>query len=369
LPFRQTLESLTTIASLHRSLRRLSESPPPDCRLRNTAKEVAVPRLAIVIPAVGTAESLEATLLTVLENRPDDCEVIAVTNFEYSDPYKLADEVRFVAARRGADLVACAGAAIALVRSAVIHVLAAGCEVGERWAEPALAHFADLSVGAVAPLVLQSDRRDQVLAAGIDYRAGGARRVRVRKLGRITAAGSTAVFGACGQAAFFRRSALEAVGGWTAAVGPELADVELAWALRRAGYRTVLEPAACIYAKQLPTARLGAFRQGLYSERLFWRNAAEVGWLKALAAHAWLVGWDTLAHLAHPSVLLRLAGRAWATAGFRHDARHASHQAETLPAVADSDRSPNSEHLRIDGDHSSRPAASGERLPRRMRTA
>jgi hypothetical protein len=327
-----------------------------------------VPRLAIVIPAVGTAESLEATLLTVLENRPRDCEIIAVTSFDYADPYKLGDEVRFVAAGAGADLVGCAGAAIALVRSAVIHVLAAGCEVGEHWAEPALEHFADLSVGAVAPLVMQSERRKQVLAAGIEYRAGGARRVRVKKLARITAAGPTAVFGVCGQAAFFRRSALEAVGGWTADVGPELADIELAWALRRAGYRTLLEPAACVYAKALPTAPLGAFRQGLYAERLFWRNAAEVGWLKALAAHAWLVGCDTLAHLPQPSVLLRLAGRACAAADFRQYARHAQYRAETLPDT-DADRTPPAEHLRIDGDHSSRPTAGGKRAPRRMRTA
>ena len=90
-----------------------------------------MPRLAIVIPAVGTAESLEKTLLAVLENRPDDCEIIAVTNFDYADPYDLADEVGFVAVRAGADLIACAGAAIALARSAVVHVLAAGCEVAK----------------------------------------------------------------------------------------------------------------------------------------------------------------------------------------------------------------------------------------------
>ena len=159
------------------------------------------------------------------------------------------------------------------------------------------------------------------------------------------------------------------MGGWTTAVGPELADVELAWAMRRAGYRTVLEPAACVYAKALPNGRSGAFREGLYSERLFWRNAAQVGWLKALAAHAWLVGWDTLAHLTHPNVMLRLAGRAWAAADFRHYARHASQRDQTLPVATDSDGLPAAEHLRIDGDHSSRAAASGKRSSRRMRTA
>ena len=188
----------------------------------------------------------------------------------------------------------------------------------------------------MAPLILRSDRRDQVLAAGIEYRAGGARRIRVRKFQQIAAAGATEVFGVCSQAAFFRRSALEAVGGWTAEVGPDLADVELAWAFRRAGYRTVLEPAACIYAQSLPAARLGAFRQGLYSERLFWRNAGQVGWLKALAAHAWPGRLGHLLHLPHPGgVLLRPGGAVCAAADFRHDVRDAGHRADTLTAEDD----------------------------------
>ena len=177
------------------------------------------------------------------------------------------------------------------------------------WAERALDHFADLSVGAVAPLLLAI--RSPRTGIGRGHRVS--RRRSTPRPGEKARSGSPPpdrlrVFGVCGQAAFFRRSALEAVGGWTAAVGPELADVELAWAFRRAGYRTVLEPAACVYAQALPSARMGAFRQGLYGERLFWRNAAQVGWLKALAAHAWLVGWDTVAHLPHPSVLLPAGG-------------------------------------------------------------
>ena len=35
-----------------------------------------MPRLAIVIRAVGSIESLEGTLVSVLENRPADCEIL-----------------------------------------------------------------------------------------------------------------------------------------------------------------------------------------------------------------------------------------------------------------------------------------------------
>ena len=38
----------------------------------------APPRLSIVIPMTTGPEPLEETLVSVLENRPDDCEIIAV---------------------------------------------------------------------------------------------------------------------------------------------------------------------------------------------------------------------------------------------------------------------------------------------------
>ncbi len=329
-----------------------------------------MPRLAIVIPAVGTAESLEATLLTVLENRPADCEVVAVTNFDYADPYDLGNEVRFVSARPGADVVCCAATAITVVRSPVVHVLAAGCEVSEGWADRALDHFNDLSVGAVAPLVVRSDRREQVLSAGIDYRVGGARRLRVMKLRRVADAGPTKVFGACLQAAFFRRSALESVGGWKVDVGPEVADVELAWALHRAGYRTVMEPAACVYGGPLPKSTVGALRQGVCSARLFWRQRrrASVG-LRRWPHTAWLVGVETLANLSHPSKLTALAGRAWGAIDIRYYLRQASHDADVQHDASESDGTPpsDSEHLRI--DQGQRGASPSGRAPRRMRTA
>jgi hypothetical protein len=334
-----------------------------------------VPRLAIVIPAVGSAEALEATLLTVLENRPDDCEVVAVTNFDYADPYDLGDEVRFVAAGAQADVVGCAAAAIHVVRSPVVHVLTGGCEATEGWADRALAHFADLSVGAVAPVVLRSDRRDQILSAGIEYHAGGGRRLRVVKLRRINAAAPEAVFGAGLVGGFFRRSALEAVGGWSIEKGPELAEVELAWAMCRAGYRTLLEPSALVYCGAMPTDEASPFSQGVHAERLFWRNAAAVGWPKALLAHAWLVGWETLTHLVRPSAAARLAGRAWGAIDLSHYLRRGvaqvpanatEHQGHPAP---DCIRMPVADRRRIDQGEPSDPGAGGRRSTKRMRSA
>ena len=60
-----------------------------------------MPRLAIIISAVGSIEALENTLVSVLENRPADCDVVVVHSKPYSDPYELKNEVRFVSAPRG----------------------------------------------------------------------------------------------------------------------------------------------------------------------------------------------------------------------------------------------------------------------------
>ncbi len=279
-------------------------------------------RLAIVIPAVSGVESLETTLVSVLENRPRDCEVIVAANFAYEDPYDLAGEVCFMSAPEGSDFVACTNLGSGAAHAPLVHVLAAGCTVAEGWADAAIKQFDDPRVAAVAPLVLDRQRPDAVLAVGIAYGAGGSRRQTTCRLERAVAAGAHEVFGACGYAGFFRSSALAAVGGWTSAVGANLADVELAWSLERSGYRTICEPAAQVFAARRPLPRESALVQGLCVERMFWRNAASVGWAKALVAHPLAVLADTLAHLTGPAIVLRLVGRLWACCQFGHYARH-----------------------------------------------
>ena len=253
-----------------------------------------MPRLAIVISAVGTAESLEATLLTVLENRPDDCEVVAVTNFPYADPYQLAGEVRFVVQPAEADLVACVAAAIPLVRSPVVHLIAAGCEVTEGWADRALEHFADLSVGAVAPLG----------AAGRLPRSGargghsiivpaGARRLRSAKLERIEASRIGR-----GVWRLRRRPRFSAAPPWRpSAVGPprwvcELADVEMAWALHRAGYRTAggTGRASLFRAAARPSDSAPFGRDFMPSVSFGAMRRPSVGWAHCWPTPGWLAG-------------------------------------------------------------------------------
>ena len=126
-----------------------------------------MPRLAIVISAVGKIESLEGTFLSVLENRPSDCEVIVALNQPYSDPYDLKDEVRFVEAAGRPSAIGALNQALAASRAPFVHLLARGCEVTDGWADRALSRFGDRQVASVAPVVCDAQDRERIFAAGV----------------------------------------------------------------------------------------------------------------------------------------------------------------------------------------------------------
>ena len=60
-----------------------------------------VARLSIVIPVLRQLDRLEDTLISVLENRPPDCQIVVVLNEPYNDPYALSGEVCFIQAAAG----------------------------------------------------------------------------------------------------------------------------------------------------------------------------------------------------------------------------------------------------------------------------
>ena len=139
---------------------------------------IPLPKLSIVIPALDSLELLEGTLVSVLQNRPDECELVVLLNRAYDDPYDLAGEVRFVVLPEMNTLGSALRSALELCRGSILHVLSAGVEVEEGWADAALRHFQDNRVAAVAPLVLRSRTEEVVWSCGLDYGAGGTRRRR-----------------------------------------------------------------------------------------------------------------------------------------------------------------------------------------------
>jgi hypothetical protein len=236
-----------------------------------------VAKLAIVIPALGGVDLWEEGLVSVLQHRPADSEVLVVLVEPYNDPYDLKDEVRFVHAPRDAGLVDCLQRGLDASHAPLVHFLASGRQVEEHWAERAVRHFDDPQVAAVVPATIS----ERAVWAGIRYSSGGRRGLRAMS----KTPGKTKILGPELRAAFYRRAALEAIGGLETAVGDELADVELALALRQAGLTVALEPESRVREGTDGAPRVGAFRRGLHAERLFWRNAPARGWTLSLLAH------------------------------------------------------------------------------------
>jgi hypothetical protein len=244
-----------------------------------------VPRLSIVIPCLGGAADFDGTLVSVLQNRPADCEVLVAHGEPYDDPYALGGEVRFLHAPRRS-LVELINAAAEQSAGEIVHILACGLEVVEGWISAALPHFHDGDVAAVSPIVLGPDGKS-VHAAGVRWSVGGARVV-VRDQ-RVLAAGAgrrrMQILGPTLAAGFFRREVLLALGGFEPALGDELADIGLALDLEALGQISVCEPACQILRRSTVRAGQRPLNDGRAAERLFFRHANRRGLAVSLAGH------------------------------------------------------------------------------------
>jgi hypothetical protein len=271
-----------------------------------------VPRLSIVIPVLNKLNKLEDTLVSILENRPPNCQIVVVLNEPYADPYQLHDEVCFVEAAGDADLVKSINFGLTNCHSPIVHILSCGMEVSPGWTDAVLPHFADPEVGAVAPLVIQRQDRNKAVSAGVGYRAGGAaRRLGYGKSPSEASLDKENIFGADVLAAFYRRSAWDAVCGLNPAIDGHLSGVDLALALKFAGFQCVSEPKCKMYVDLEDAVGANRLGGGRAAERLFWTWASRMGWRRALFGHAFLLVEEFLESVVRPSTLLRLGGRAW----------------------------------------------------------
>jgi len=281
-------------------------------------------RLSIVIPVPENGiQQLEETLLSVLENRPESCEVIVVHSGCYHDPYALGDEVRFVESAGKATFVQLADLGIGAAQSDIVHLLSSGVLVEEGWVEPVLAHFDDPAVSCVAPVVFSGPDKGRIAAAGVAYGVGG-RRV-VLGHGRRFRLGyqpPRQMIGPTLAAAFYRTSALAAAGGLSEVVGSQFADLDMALTLHLMGYQAAFEPACHVQAATtLITPEVGALAGGWGAERCFWRHATVQSWLQILVAHPlWMIaeGLADLVRLRMPRAVGRLAALCCAVRDLRH---------------------------------------------------
>lgn len=269
-----------------------------------------MPRLSIIIPVPDDLKGLEETLVSVLENRPEDCQIVVVIGGNYDDPYDLAGEVDFVQAGRGVGLIGCINAGICASRAPIVHPLLCGVEVGPGWADAALTRFDDPAVAIVAPLMLDRHNRSCLVAAGVTYGRAGT----VRSIGRGRSPEDALrrcpdLYGPDISAGFYRKSVLRMFGLFDAEAGDLLSAVDMALAMRQTGFGCVIEPRCRTYVGQAPTVSASRLQRGWQFERLFWRWMPREGRLGSLASHALLVLAECLQCLIRPTVAFQLVGR------------------------------------------------------------
>jgi GT2 family glycosyltransferase len=221
--------------------------------------------------------------------------------------------------RESLGFAAAANRGIAVATGDIIELLNDDTQVTAGWADAAMKCFADPIVAAVAPLVLQGPRPDTIPivdSAGDEYDRGGF----ARKRGHGEPLSDRfrqpcEVFGASASSAFYRADVLRAVGAFPEDFGAYFEDVDLAWRIRRAGYRAVYEPGSVVWHRvgsSYHRRRALIERQSRNEERVFWRNVPDI-W-KAIPRHAAVLAAKALRRLRQGTLVPWTVGRLRALA-------------------------------------------------------
>lgn len=204
-------------------------------------------RLSIIVPYDRDEAAFEATLVSVLENRPEFCEVIVAHDGSYSDPFALGDEVRFVITKATkAEEILRIAAADALGR--VVHFLGSGARATENWTDEPLTLFEQADLACVSPVIRDMTAASRVIAAGWRDTATRLRAPLASGRSEPTRTDLAAVEGAYLCAGFWRRSALETVLDLSITGALSVTDYLWTTALRLAEWRTRVSPQSTVLA-------------------------------------------------------------------------------------------------------------------------
>lgn len=263
--------------------------------------------LSIIVPATGRQEELDNTLVSVLENRPKDCEILVPHSDSYHDPYDLGDEVRFVPGSSEA-VVDLYNAGIRASRADVIHLLGSGSEVSPGWADSPRVRLAqDAELVAVSPKLQRLPSTTPVV--GVTYRRGGSRRVIA---GRRSSSSTPPIDAPCLHAAFFRNRVLNALGLLDASLDEFYAEVDLAARMRRLQLKCEHDPDSNV--KGILTRRSRGFQAARQMERVFWRHAGANGRLSSLVLHVAAVTGHLFPQIISPHGITSSFGHLFGTA-------------------------------------------------------
>ena len=177
-----------------------------------------MPRLSIIVPHLHDDSGLELTLLSILENRESDFEILIAHNGHYGDPYGLdQDEAIMIESANDASFSEQLNLAVASACSPIVQVLLPGSVVDRGWCDEAVHLMKDKSVAAVCQPVGDSTSNEVFL--GLSGESLPHRRV--TRLEQCVAAPLL-----CG--GVFRKRMLKNISGWLEPCQREVAEVEFA---------------------------------------------------------------------------------------------------------------------------------------------
>ncbi|MCS7021596.1 MAG: glycosyltransferase family 2 protein [Gemmataceae bacterium] len=256
-----------------------------------------------MIPTHRGGEILCRCLDSLRRHAPQGTEVIVVDDGSTADTVsgivRAHPGVRYVRLSRQRGFCQAANVGIEIASGNIVELLNDDAEVTAGWARAALRHFATPSVVAVAPLVLYRsgipENPPRIDSAGDDYDPGGF--AWKRGHGRpwdhrlpVLLRRSGPVQSVSGCAAFYRREALLAVGGFDMRFKAYFEDVDLSLRLRQRGGQIIYEPASMVWHigassyGLVPRRRLLEL-QSCNEERLFWKHWEYYGKWHVLPRH------------------------------------------------------------------------------------
>ncbi len=179
-------------------------------------------RLSIIVPHLDDTANLEQTLVSLLENRSNQLEIIVVHKGTYTDPYNLAgDEVVMVEAPPSFGASDQINLALKSAKAPAVQILFPGTEVSKGWYRSPL-ELLDEDVVCVA--VSSEIAENQVIVSGLDRSALPHRRLAQHR--QFATHQERNVAPLLGGSLFCKRT-LELVGGLCPNVSREGAEVEL----------------------------------------------------------------------------------------------------------------------------------------------
>lgn len=235
---------------------------------------------SIVVPLLGNTVSNDNTLASILQNRPDGCQIIVVHGPEYDDPHNLAEEgVELICVRRKPNLIRYLNHALEVSKGEFVGLVRPGVCLSDNWHNSVAEAFAHKSTGSVAPLLVSEKRQTQVVAAGVQKGMGFRRTVLgTGKSIRAFQKKTPQLYGPTTWVGFYRRELLNAIGRIDEQLDPFYLDLEIGLCLSTLGFGCQPCP-DCIATIDRPNlVTREAFKpHGTSAQRAFCRHVLHVG--------------------------------------------------------------------------------------------